>query len=246
MKFGEAFWFCLLGYATHGLLDACTSYGTQLLWPFSDYRVAWRNVAVVDPLFTLPLLLLVVAAGFRQAPALARAACAWACLYLLIGVVQRERAESFGREVASTRAHVAVEVEAKPSFGNLLLWKTVYEHGGRYYVDAARMGWAAKSFPGDSAPRLELPSDLPWLDAASQQARDIERFRWFSAGWVALDPSHSDRVIDVRYSMVPNRIQPLWGIHLDPEAGREGHAEFFTSRGSSREGRAQMLRMLLH
>jgi len=29
-----------LGYATHGLLDACTSYGTQLFWPFSDQRVA--------------------------------------------------------------------------------------------------------------------------------------------------------------------------------------------------------------
>ena len=47
---------CLLGYASHGLLDACTSYGTQLFWPFSDMRVAWNWISVVDPIFSLPLL----------------------------------------------------------------------------------------------------------------------------------------------------------------------------------------------
>ena len=47
-----------LGYATHGLLDACTSYGTQLFWPFSNERVTWNNISIVDPLFTIPILLL--------------------------------------------------------------------------------------------------------------------------------------------------------------------------------------------
>ena len=44
----------LLGYATHGLLDACTSYGTQLFWPFSNERISWNNISIVDPLFTIP------------------------------------------------------------------------------------------------------------------------------------------------------------------------------------------------
>jgi len=39
-RFRDIFIFCLLGYATHALLDACTTYGTQLLWPFSDQRFA--------------------------------------------------------------------------------------------------------------------------------------------------------------------------------------------------------------
>ena len=43
-----------MGYATHGLLDSCTSYGTQLFWPFSDVRVAWDTMSIVDPLFTVP------------------------------------------------------------------------------------------------------------------------------------------------------------------------------------------------
>jgi len=56
MSFRQTYVYCFLGYATHGLLDACTSYGTQLLWPFSDMRVAWDTISIIDPLFTLPLL----------------------------------------------------------------------------------------------------------------------------------------------------------------------------------------------
>ena len=52
---GQAYLACLMGYATHGLLDACTSYGTQLLWPFSNARIAWDTMSIVDPLFTRSL-----------------------------------------------------------------------------------------------------------------------------------------------------------------------------------------------
>ena len=93
----ETYLACLLGYATHGLLDACTSYGTQLFWPFSDYRVAWNNVSVIDPLFTLPLLSLVILAAVRQRRRFAVAGLVWALGYLTIGVVQHQRAEAAGR-----------------------------------------------------------------------------------------------------------------------------------------------------
>ena len=39
----------LIGFATHGLLDASTSYGTRLLWPLSDERVAWNVISIIDP-----------------------------------------------------------------------------------------------------------------------------------------------------------------------------------------------------
>ena len=83
---------CLAGYATHGLLDACTSYGTQLFWPFSDERVAWNNSSIVDPLFTLPILALVIAAAMRGKRLLGIFAMAWALFYLGLGWVQQERA----------------------------------------------------------------------------------------------------------------------------------------------------------
>ena len=60
LSFSQVYLFSFLAYATHGLLDACTSYGTQLFWPFTNERVAWNVVSIIDPLFTLPILLLVV------------------------------------------------------------------------------------------------------------------------------------------------------------------------------------------
>ena len=62
LAFNVVYLAALLGYATHALLDACTSYGTLLFWPFSDVRIAWNNVSVVDPLFTVPALILVICA----------------------------------------------------------------------------------------------------------------------------------------------------------------------------------------
>ncbi|GAA4427256.1 metal-dependent hydrolase [Pontibacter saemangeumensis] len=53
-----------LGFTTHALLDSCTTWGTQLFWPFSRYGVAFYNIFVVDPLYTVPFLLFVLAAAF--------------------------------------------------------------------------------------------------------------------------------------------------------------------------------------
>ena len=244
LSFGRVYSFCLAGYATHGLLDGCTSYGTQLLWPFSNVRVAWNVVSVVDPLVTVPLLALVVVAAWRRRPSLARVACGWVLLYLLVGLAQRERAEAFGLSVAAARGHVPVSVAAKPAFGNLLLWKTFYEYDGAYYVDAARLGVVPESFAGESVPVLDVRRDLPWLRPGTTQARDVDRFRWFSDGFLARDPEHEGRLIDVRYSVVPNRIDALWGIEIDPAAGADAHARFFTSREITPEDRSAILRML--
>ena len=235
---------CLLGFATHGLLDACTSYGTQLYWPFSNYRVAWSNISIVDPLFTLPVLVLVGVAAIRGRVGLARVAFLWAALYLAVGVVQRDRAEAAGYAIARARDHTPVSVEAKPAFASLLLWKTLYEHAGRYYVDAVRVGRTPIHFPGQSAAKLTLARDLPWLDLGSQQGRDLERFRWFSQDHLALDPRDPYEVIDVRYSMLPDRIEPLWGIRLDPAAPSDAFSRFVTQRRLGRGDRERMLEMM--
>ena len=50
-------WFSSLCLITHALLDYCTSYGTQLFLPFSDVRLGLDTVNVVDPVYTVPLLL---------------------------------------------------------------------------------------------------------------------------------------------------------------------------------------------
>ena len=138
MSFRQTYFYCFLGYATHGLLDACTSYGTQLLWPFSDMRVAWNTVSVIDPLFTLPLLLLSLLAVLRRQRTYAIIALMWVIFYAGFGVVQRERAEAFGLDIALSRGHQPVTLEVKPSFANLLVWKVVYRTETDFYVDAVR------------------------------------------------------------------------------------------------------------
>ena len=52
LSFFQVYLFSFLGYAAHGFLDANTSYGTQLLWPFSNERFAWDTVSIIDPLLT--------------------------------------------------------------------------------------------------------------------------------------------------------------------------------------------------
>lgn len=244
LRFRQSYGFCLLGYATHGLLDACTSYGTQLWWPFSDVRIAWNLISIVDPLFTLPMVALTAAAALRRAPTLARWAIGWGLLVFGIGAVQGQRAQAAAADIAQRRGHAVERLEAKPSFGNLLVWKVLYESDGAYYVDAVRLGRTTRHYPGTSVPALQLPRDLPWLDGDGVQARDIGRFRWFSDDFIALDPTDPTRVIDVRYSMVPNEIVPLWGLQLDRDRGDAGRVAFFHDRRPRPEQRAALMRML--
>jgi len=72
LSFAQIYLFSFLGYATHGLMDACTSYGTQLFWPFSNARYAWNMISIIDPLFTVPVIVLITLAAYRKRPAYAR------------------------------------------------------------------------------------------------------------------------------------------------------------------------------
>lgn len=234
--------FTSLGYATHALLDACTTYGTQLLWPLSNQRFAWNNVSIIDPLFTLPLLALVIAGVLKQRPAFARAGLVWALCYLSLGLVQRDRAEAEGQALAASRGHVPVRLSAKPTFANLWLWKVIYENDQYFYVDAVRVLAEPRVYPGEVIPKLDVARDFPWLDKQSQQYRDLLRFAWFSDQFLAVDPQ--GRVIDARYSLIPNEFKPLWGIRLDPAAPDNGHVDYFTERDTGPAARQKFLALL--
>lgn len=245
LPFRDTFFFCTLGLATHGLLDAATSYGTMLFWPFSDERISWSVVSIVDPAFTLPLTGLIALSMIKLRPIFAAAGLAWALAYLGIAQVQHAAAMEQATQLASTRGHTPVRVEAKPSFANILVWKTIYETPEHFYVDAVRAGVSPKSFPGVMIPKLEHARDLPWLDPATQQGRDIERFRFFSDGFIAADPSDPLRVIDIRYSFVPNQVNALWSIELSRTAGVDDHAVYRTHRRDVNAGLSALWHMIV-
>lgn len=232
----KAVWlFAGLGYATHGLLDACTTYGTQLLWPLTDARFAWHNVSVIDPLFTLPLLMFLLMSAVRRQPRLAVYGLCWAMSYLGFGLVQHQRALSVAESIVSHRQHSPIRLEVKPGFANLLVWKALYEYEDRYYVDAVRVGVTPTYFPGESAAKFNVARDFPFLAPTSQQAKDIKRFRWFSDDWLALDDEDAAMIVDMRYSQIPNAIKGLWGIKVRPEKAETEHVEWTVQRETGAE-----------
>ena len=230
LSFARTYLFCFVGYATHAVLDACTTYGTLLFWPFSDQRVAWNSVSVVDPLFTVPVLLCVGLAAWTKLRGWAVVSAVYALTYLSVGFVQKERALVVAQDLAASRGHQPINLGVKPSFANIVLWKSVYEHEGKYYVDAIRVLNEKQAIEGVAVEKLDLARHFPWLDPNSQQARDVERFRWFSNQHLGLDPVDPQRIIDIRYSLIPNQVGGMWGITLDRQAGPEQHVGWNTNR----------------
>lgn len=218
-----------LGYATHGLLDACTSYGTQLFWPFSDQRVTWNNISIVDPIFTVPIVILLAIAITKRKRIFSFIAIGWITFYLSLGFIQYERTLSAAMDLANSRGHNAERMTLKPSFGNLILWKSIYQHEETYYVDAIRTVHSSTWCLGESIEMFDYQYHLPSLDKDSQQAKDIERFRWFSQDYLGYDDKNS-LVTDIRYSMIPNQIAPMWGLVIDTEQSIDEHAAWWTSR----------------
>ena len=228
LGFSRVYLFCFAAYATHAVLDACTTYGTQLFWPFSDARVAWNVISVIDPLFTLPLIVILMFAIFKRSTSIGVFAAVYAVSYLLLGAVQNQRAESLALQLAESRGHQPINLSVKPSMANIITWKSVYEYDGNYYVDAVRVLKSHRIIEGTSVDKLNLSRDFPWLDENSQQAKDVERFRWFSNQHLALDPYNEQRIIDVRYSLLPNQVTGMWGITLDPNANNSAHVVWST------------------
>ena len=233
-----------LGYATHGLLDACTSYGTLLFWPFSDERVTWNNISIVDPIFTIPILILLGIAIKTKKRIFSFFAIGWVIFYLSLGFFQYERTLSAAFKLADSRGHNPERMTLKPSFGNLILWKSIYQHEDTFYVDAIRSVQSITWCLGDSIRIFDYENHLPNLDKESQQSKDIERFRWFSQNYLGYDKEKS-LITDIRYSMIPNQITPMWGLLIDDQIGLNEHAVWWTSRGLD-EGQLDLFKDMLN
>ena len=218
-----------LGYATHGLLDACTSYGTQLFWPFSNERISWNIISIVDPLFTILILIFLVIAIKTKKKIFSFYGIGWIIFYLTLGYVQYQRALSVAIELATLRGHNGERMTLKPSFGNLILWKSIYKHKETFYVDAIRTAQSSSWCLGETIRVFDYKSHLPSLDMESQQKKGIERFRWFSQDYLGY-VKEKNIVTDVRYSMIPNQIAPMWGLTIDEQRGINDHATWWTSR----------------
>lgn len=219
LGFWKIYLYAVLGYGTHCFLDACTNYGTQILWPFSDARLAWNNISIIDPLFTIPLLVLVLIAIFRKSIFTARIGLIFAIIYLLFGLYQRDEAKDTLLTLAEKRGHKAEMVMVHPSIGNLVVWRTIYKNNDRYYVQAIRVSpfSQAKIYKGDSIEAFYPDQELTNLDPYSTLSSDIKRFSKFAKEYLVVPPNYPNTIGDLRMGILPNSVQPIWGIKIDQE-----------------------------
>jgi len=172
-----------LALVTHALLDAFTVYGTQLLLPFSDYPVGVGSVFIIDPLYTVPLLVGVIAALRLRSrdPDLAlrwnAAGLALSTLYLGWTVAAQSHVEGVvHRTLAATPlAHARALVTPTPF--NSLLWRVVVMDDGGYHE-----GYYSLL---DDRPRVRLrrhASDTALLESLRSDW-SVQRLAWFSKGF---------------------------------------------------------------
>ncbi|MCC6922695.1 MAG: metal-dependent hydrolase [Nitrosomonas sp.] len=246
LSFARIYLFAFLGYCLSGVLDALTSYGTNLLWPLSDSRLAFNIISVIDPVFTLILLVAVVYALRKHSITAARVGLLLAGVYLSFGWMQLQRAEGITETLAAGHGHTIERLLVKPTLGNLVLWRSVYQSEGRLYVNAIRIApfSDARVYPGDSIALFDLSRDLPDLPASSILAGDIARFSHFSDGLIALWPERPEILIDVRYSNLPMTLSPLWGIEIN-NLQPDQHARYSLFRDASRETRGKFIQLLM-
>ena len=234
LSWGETYLFSFLGFATHGLLDACTSYGTQLLWPFTDERISWNYISVVDPFLTIPVILAIIFVIIMKNKYITLFGIVYILAYLTFGAYQENRAQFVGKSIANLRGHDIKDLTAKPSLGNLFLWKTVYEDDGFYYVDAVRLFSKLEYCQGTKIKKLDLNNDFLELDVNSQQYKDIKRFDWFSQGYLG-KVIEKKIITDVRYSAVPNEVDGLWGIKINLDKNNSSHVDWVVNRSNYME-----------
>ncbi|MGH9837962.1 MAG: metal-dependent hydrolase [Blastocatellia bacterium] len=212
----------IIGYATHAPLDMFTNYGTQLFWPFTNYRVALDWIAIIDPVYTIPLWMGVIWTAVSKNPKFVRAALLLTTLYLVcFGAWQHHRAAEAQRQLLAARGAQAAHARVMPAPGWLLLWRSVYIADGRLYADGIRTPWFGppRLLEGGSANAVTF-DDLP--ARAQNNAESRRRFvilRWFSDGLMAPVNGKATEVGDMRITPAVEGLMPLWGLQFDPASG---------------------------
>ncbi|MGI9261750.1 MAG: metal-dependent hydrolase, partial [Woeseiaceae bacterium] len=186
---------------THPLLDAHTVYGTQLFWPFPMSPEMWSTIFVIDPLYTLPLVVGVATASFIPKTKMLRAGLVISTLYLSWTWVGKFIVEDNARE-----ALAALGLEEKPMFStptplNSILWRVVVLTDDGYvegfdslFVDEGSMQFHRYQTDIDS---LNEAADI-WA---------VARLRWFARDFLRVTVENEQLIVaDLRMGLEPNYV----------------------------------------
>lgn len=213
----------ILALITHPLLDLFTTYGTQLLAPFSRQRFSLDAIAIIDPIYTA-LLALALLIGWRSRTRPRRAALAAALAlglttaYLGYCLFQKTLAREHASADLITTGHAPPErLDTYPTLFQPWLRRLV-----AWYPDHVLVGFTSTLAPRPLHwTRVPRPTD-PAIDAVLAHP-DAITFRWFADDRLVpiLNPTPAGTEVqldDFRLGYGHNPGRALWGIRavVDP------------------------------
>lgn len=207
---------------THPLLDCHTTWGTQFLWPL-PYKLAWNNIFVVDPAYTIPFLVLVAVAMFFKRDSRIRQRLNWAGIFIssaymvwTLGVkwhVHRIFTQNLkGQHIDYTR------LTTHPTPFNSILWMGSADGEDHHYVGLYSLLDSDRIIHFDSiATHHELIDSL-------QGEEVIKRLRFLSKDWYAVKQEKDDTLTfyDGRFGpfYIPGEpVDYVFGYYLYEEEG---------------------------
>ncbi|MGB3775877.1 MAG: metal-dependent hydrolase [Leeuwenhoekiella sp.] len=184
---------------THPLLDAHTTWGTQLFWPF-DLRLAYQNIFVIDPLYTIPFLVFLILAMRLPKTSLKRRK--WNRLgliissaYMVLSLILKGVAFHKFEQALKDQNIDYLEMDTRPAPFNTLLWAANIDVGNAYLL-ADYSFFDSQEISFRRVPKQhELLGDL-------KNTETVQRLEKIAEGWYAI--SESDGVLqfnDLRFGV---------------------------------------------
>ena len=191
---------------THALLDAMTVYGTRLFWPFWPEPLGLGSIFIIDPLYTLPLLFVVlwglVAGG--AGPRLARAggiALLLSTGYLAWTATAQEMVTARGERYLKAAGIEPERLLAIPTPFNSFYWRVIAIEGARYH----NLYFPVLGEITDESlySHARLPDDLACVTALP----DAQRLAAFSHGYFKVGREAGKIVVsDLRMGLTPDYV----------------------------------------
>mgnify|MGYP005626011057 CR=1 FL=1 len=188
---------------THPILDSFTPYGTQLFAPFSDYRVAFNNISVADPFYTVPFLLCIIILMFFNRTRTRRkwwlkAGIYISSAYMIFTIFNKFYIDSVFKD-SFKKANITYQrFSAQPTILNNILWYAVAETEDKYYLTFYSL-FDSKSI-SDNIIVVDKNHDL--LDMTD---KNLKTLSWFSNGYFNLSKKEkigTYKYVDLRYPML--------------------------------------------
>ncbi|WP_299122479.1 metal-dependent hydrolase [uncultured Winogradskyella sp.] len=190
---------------THPILDCFTPYGTQLFAPFSNYRIAFNNIAVADPLYTVPFLLCVIILMFFRRNSNRRKfwlklGIGISSFYMLLTVFNKFYIDSVFKSSLEINRISYERFSAQPSILNNILWYGIAETNDNYHVGFYSLFDNSNQFSDwQTIPKVR--------DLSKDEYKDINDLAWFSNDYYIVEALDNGDYLykDLRYPLVETR-----------------------------------------